>query len=88
MEKERADILVVRQGLADSREKAKRFIMAGQIYTEKAQRVDKPGEKLPVSTQLTLKGEDLPFVSRGGFKLVKAMETFTLISAIMFVISF
>ena len=78
MEKERADILVVRQGLADSREKAKRFIMAGQIYTEKAQRVDKPGEKLPVSTQLTLKGEDLPFVSRGGFKLVKAMETFAI----------
>jgi 23S rRNA (cytidine1920-2'-O)/16S rRNA (cytidine1409-2'-O)-methyltransferase len=78
MEKERADILVVRQGLADSREKAKRFIMAGQIYTEKAMRVDKPGEKLPVTTQLTLKGEDVPYVSRGGFKLVKAMETFAI----------
>ena len=76
MEKERADILVVRQGLADSREKAKRFIMAGQIYTEKSLRVDKPGEKLPVTTQLTLKGEDVPYVSRGGFKLVKAMESF------------
>lgn len=78
MEKERADILIVRQGLTNSREKAKRYIMAGQVYTEKAQRVDKPGEKLPVSTALVLKGEDLPYVSRGGLKLVKAMETFNI----------
>jgi len=78
MEKERADILVVRQGLTDSREKAKRYIMAGQIFTDKAMRVDKPGEKLPVDTALTLKGEDLPYVSRGGLKLVKAMETFAI----------
>ncbi len=76
MEKERADILVVRQGLTDSREKAKRYIMAGQIYTDKAMRVDKPGEKLAVTTALILKGEDLPYVSRGGLKLVKAMEAF------------
>lgn len=45
MEKERLDLLVVQQGLTDSREKAKRLIMAGQIYDENNQRYDKPGEK-------------------------------------------
>lgn len=76
MEKERVDLLVVQQGLTDSREKAKRMIMAGQIYDEKNQRYDKPGEKVPVSLQLQIKGETLPYVSRGGLKLEKALQVF------------
>lgn len=76
MEKERVDVLVVQQGLADSREKAKRFIMAGQIYNEKHERLDKPGEKIPITSVLTHKGKDIPYVSRGGLKLAKAIEEF------------
>lgn len=45
VQKERADLLVVRQGLSDSREKAKRLIMAGQVYNEHQERIDKAGEK-------------------------------------------
>lgn len=78
MTKERADIMVVRQGLADSREKAKRLIMAGKIYTEKQERIDKAGEKIPVESVLERKGHELPYVSRGGFKLEKAIKQFDL----------
>ena len=46
MRKERIDKLVVQQGLTDSREQAKRLIMAGQIYDQNNQRYDKPGEKI------------------------------------------
>ena len=66
MTKERADILVVQQGLTPSREQAKRLIMAGQIYNQNNQRIDKPGEKWARTTQLHIKGEGLPYVSRGG----------------------
>ncbi|GIC69763.1 TlyA family RNA methyltransferase [Fructobacillus tropaeoli] len=76
--KERVDVLLVQQGLFTSREQAKRAIMAGQILGENEQRLDKAGEKIPVTTELHFKGEPLPFVSRGGYKLVKAIETFGL----------
>lgn len=76
MAKERIDLLVVQQGLADSREKAKRMIMAGQVYDEKNQRYDKPGEKIPAETILHIKGETLRYVSRGGLKLEKALQEF------------
>ncbi|MGP6146299.1 TlyA family RNA methyltransferase [Jeotgalibaca sp. A122] len=76
MEKERIDLLVVQQGLTDSREKAKRMIMAGQIYDQNNLRYDKPGEKVPVITQLHIKGETLKYVSRGGLKLEKALDVF------------
>lgn len=76
MEKERADLLVVQQGLTASREKAKRLIMAGQIYDENNQRIDKVGEKIPRTTQLHIKGETLKYVSRGGLKLEKALSVF------------
>ena len=76
MTKERADILVVQQGLTPSREQAKRLIMAGQIYNQNNQRIDKPGEKWARTTQLHIKGEGLPYVSRGGLKLVKALDCF------------
>ncbi|MGP6139677.1 TlyA family RNA methyltransferase [Jeotgalibaca sp. A127] len=76
MEKERIDLLVVQQGLTDSREKAKRMIMAGQIYDQNNLRYDKPGEKVPVVTRLHIKGETLKYVSRGGLKLEKALDVF------------
>lgn len=77
MKKERADILVVQRGLAESREKAKRMIMAGQIVDQNDERIDKPGQKLPVDSTFRLKGKPFPYVSRGGLKLLKAIETFS-----------
>lgn len=74
--KERVDILLVQQGLFTSREQAKRAVMAGQILGENEERLDKAGQKIPVTTELHFKGQPLPFVSRGGYKLVKAIETF------------
>lgn len=76
MKKERVDILLVEQGLFDSVEKAKRAIMAGVILTDKNERIDTAGEKIPVATQLKRKGEKLRYVSRGGLKLEKAMAIF------------
>ncbi len=77
MQKERIDILCVEQGLFDSREKAKRAIMAG-IVRDANDYIDKPGTKIPVDTQLFVKGEVLPYVSRGGLKLEKAIKLFGL----------
>ncbi|MGX7348663.1 TlyA family RNA methyltransferase [Dolosicoccus paucivorans] len=76
MSKERVDKLVVQQGLTPSREQAQRLIMAGQIYDENNQRYDKAGEKIPTTRQLHIKGQQLPYVSRGGLKLEKAIESF------------
>ncbi|MER2227556.1 MAG: TlyA family RNA methyltransferase [Carnobacterium sp.] len=76
MKKERVDILLVEQGLVESIEKAKSVIMAGQVYTEKEERVDTAGEKIPSETKLHLKGKKSRYVSRGGFKLEKAMKFF------------
>lgn len=76
MEKERLDLLAVQQGLTDSREKAKRLIMAGQIYDQNNQRYDKPGEKVATDKILHIKGETLKYVSRGGLKLEKAIALF------------
>jgi 23S rRNA (cytidine1920-2'-O)/16S rRNA (cytidine1409-2'-O)-methyltransferase len=75
--KERLDVLLVERGLVESREKAKRTIMAGLVYSNEM-RLDKPGEKVPVDIPLTIKGEVLPYVSRGGLKLEKALRTFQL----------
>jgi 23S rRNA (cytidine1920-2'-O)/16S rRNA (cytidine1409-2'-O)-methyltransferase len=77
MSKERVDILATRQGLFETREKAKRAIMAGLLVEEKSgQRFDKPGEKVAENTQFRIKGEVLPYVSRGGLKLEKALKVF------------
>lgn len=75
--KERVDVLLVEQGLFETREKAKRAIMAGLIYCKEV-RVDKPGEKISVESILTIKGQVLKYVSRGGLKLEKALEQFDL----------
>ncbi|MBF6978822.1 TlyA family RNA methyltransferase [Aerococcaceae bacterium zg-BR22] len=76
MKKERLDKLVVQLGLTESREQAKRLIMAGQIYDENNQRYDKPGEKIPADKELHIKGKTMPYVSRGGLKLEKAIKVF------------
>lgn len=76
MKKERADQLLVQQGLAETADQAKRMIMAGQVYTIKEQRVDTAGEKLPVTLLLQVKGKKMKYVSRGGFKLEKALDVF------------
>lgn len=76
MKKERIDKLVVQAGLTESREQARRLIMAGQIYDQNNQRYDKPGEKIPVDSELHIKGKIMPYVSRGGLKLEKAIKVF------------
>lgn len=76
MKKERVDVLAFNQGLCETREKAKRSVMAGLVYDSNNERMDKPGEKISVETELHLKGEGLKYVSRGGLKLEKALEVF------------
>ncbi|MBO2535042.1 MULTISPECIES: TlyA family RNA methyltransferase [Rummeliibacillus] len=73
--KERVDVLLVQRGLCETREKAKRTIMAGQVFSKEV-RIDKAGEKIPVDSELTIKGHQLPYVSRGGLKLEKALKVF------------
>ena len=75
MKKERLDVLLVEQGLAPSRERAKRLIMAGQVLADE-QRIDKAGTTVPMDAVLRVVGEDLPYVSRGGLKLEKGMTVF------------
>ena len=75
--KERLDVLLVSQGLATSREKAKAVIMAGNVLVN-GQREDKAGTMIDVKAQITVKGSQLKYVSRGGLKLEKAMSHFDL----------
>lgn len=75
MKKERIDVLLVEQGFFDSREKAKRAVMAGLVYDEHG-RVDKPGQKIDLEANITVKGNTLKYVSRGGLKLEKAIQEF------------
>lgn len=85
--KERADELVFQQGLAESREMAKRLIMAGKVALDSGEagpgdalpviRVDKPGHKYLAETQFRLTGIER-FVSRGAYKLLTALDTFAL----------
>lgn len=77
MKKERLDLLVVERGLAESRTRAQALILAGQVVVDD-QRVDKPGTRVPVDAELRLKGEVLPYVSRGGLKLKGALDAFHL----------
>lgn len=73
--KERIDILLVEKGFFESREKAKANIMAGKIFVD-GRRVDKCGEKVKVTGEIVFKGDKIPYVSRGGFKLEKAIKAF------------
>lgn len=77
MAKERVDVLAYRQGLFETREQAKRGVMAGLVISAiSGLRFDKPGEKIDEGTELRLKGEKLKYVSRGGLKLEKALQVF------------
>ena len=79
MAKERVDVLAYKQGLFDTREQAKRGVMAGLVVAViNGERFDKPGEKIDEATELKLKGEKLKYVSRGGLKLEKALNKFGL----------
>ncbi|KZZ86246.1 TlyA family RNA methyltransferase [Bacillus sp. SJS] len=73
--KERLDVLLVEKGLIETREKAKRAVMAGLVFANEM-RLDKPGEKVDRDLPLTIKGNVLPYVSRGGLKLEKALKQF------------
>lgn len=75
--KERLDVLLVKRNLAESREKAKAIIMAGDVFVE-GQREDKAGTSFLDEVNIEIKGNALPYVSRGGLKLEKAMASFDL----------
>ena len=76
--KERLDVLLVKQGLAESREKAKAIIMSGNIFIN-GQREDKAGTTFDEEkVKIELHGSTLKYVSRGGLKLEKAMEQFSI----------
>ncbi|MGG1573697.1 TlyA family RNA methyltransferase [Fictibacillus sp. NRS-1165] len=77
MKKERIDVLLVERGLSETREKAKRSIMAGLVYSG-SERLDKPGLKIDIEAPLAVKGNAMPYVSRGGLKLEKAIKAFDL----------
>ena len=78
MARQRADVLVVEQGLADSRNRAQALILAGAVMRVPDQLVDKPGDLLDTSAELYLRGQPLPYVSRGGLKLAAALDTFAI----------
>ena len=71
--KERLVVLLVKRGLAESREKAKAIIMTGNVFVEE-QREDKAGSTFAEDAQIRIKGTPMKYVSRGGYKLEKAME--------------
>ena len=74
--KERLDVLLVKQGLAESREKAKAIIMSGNVFVD-GQREDKAGSTFDEEkVEITVKGNTLKYVSRGGLKLEKAIDNF------------
>ena len=75
VEKERLDVLLVQLGLANSRELAKAYIMAGNVYVD-GQKEDKAGTKVAVNADIEVKGSQMKYVSRGGYKLEKAINEF------------
>ena len=77
MKKIRLDQLVFDLGLAESRERAKTSIMAGMVYVN-GQKETKPGTPIPDDAKVELRGEAVPYVSRGGLKLEKALKVFSL----------
>lgn len=75
--KERLDVLLVRKNLAASREKAKAVIMSGCVYVD-GQKEDKPGTAFKEEVKIEVRGNTLPYVSRGGLKLEKAFQRFAI----------
>lgn len=75
MAKERLDVMMTRLGISDTRERARALIMAGEVLVN-GQRADKPGTLVRDDAVIRLTGKGLPYVSRGGLKLSKALEVF------------
>ncbi|SES82634.1 23S rRNA (cytidine1920-2'-O)/16S rRNA (cytidine1409-2'-O)-methyltransferase [Oceanobacillus limi] len=75
MSKKRLDVLLVERDLIETREKAKRVVMAGLVFSEQT-RLDKPGMKVDDDIPITVKGNVIPYVGRGGLKLEKALNYF------------
>ena len=73
----RLDLLLVERGLAESRSKAQALIMSGNVHGPD-RRLEKPGEELAIDAQITVKGEEQPWVSRGGIKLAHGLESFAI----------
>ena len=75
--KERLDAALVSRGLVSGRDRAKGLIMAGQVYVD-GQKSDKPGQQVSPDSRIEVRGGTLAYVSRGGLKLEKAIQTFAL----------
>lgn len=75
MAKERIDVLLSERKMVESREKAKRVIMAGVVYVN-GQKVDKPGTQIDIEAEIEVRENVLPYVSRGGLKLAKAIKMY------------
>ena len=71
--KQRLDILLTEKNFFDSRARAKAMIMAGKILVD-GQKVDKAGTLVSTDSKIRVLGEEMPFVSRGGLKLQKALD--------------
>lgn len=77
VKKERLDVMLVEQNLAVSRERAKACIMAGLVFVN-GQKIDKAGTMVPADARITVTGDSIGYVSRGGLKLAKALTCFEL----------
>lgn len=80
MKKQRLDQLIFDLGLTESRERAKTTIMSGIVYVN-GQKIDKPGTQVDPAANIEVRGNALPYVSRGGFKLEKALKVFPVVPA-------
>ncbi len=76
--KKRLDVLVFERGLTDSRERAKTSIMAGLVFVN-GQKETSPGRSISDDAEIVIHGNNLPYVSRGGFKLEKALKVFPVV---------
>lgn len=76
--KKRIDVLLVERGFFESREKAKRAVMAGLVFVDN-QKIDKPGTDVNVTASISVKRNTIPYVSRGGLKLEKAIKKFNIV---------
>src|SRR3546814_15361609 len=72
-----ADQLLAERGLAESRAKAQALVMAGQVFVGE-RRIAKPGDMLPADAAIALRGQDHPWVSRGGVQLAPALDPFAI----------
>lgn len=77
MAKERLDVIMTSKGLTDSRERAKRLIMAGKVLVDE-KKIEKAGTPVEESAEIRIIGGDIPYVSRGGLKLAKALRDFSI----------